>query len=140
MELLEDNILRSLIKDEWVIAHRKRALTPDHPIIRGTAQNPDVYFQARETVNPFYRAYPEILQKAMDKFAQLTGRQYHLFDYHGDPKAERVFILMGSGFKTVHETVIYLLNQGEKIIVLKFRLYRLFERQKLIKALPKKQF
>lgn len=136
VELLEDSVLRSLIKDEWVIAHRKRALTPDRPIIRGTAQNPDVYFQARETVNPFYRAYPEILQKAMDKFAQLTGRQYHLFDYHGAPKAEKVIILMGSGCETVHETVDYLLNQGEKIGVLKVRLYRPFETQKLIEALP----
>ncbi|MEA5535087.1 pyruvate:ferredoxin (flavodoxin) oxidoreductase [Crocosphaera sp. XPORK-15E] len=137
VELLDDSVLRSLIKDEWVIAHRERALTPDRPIIRGTAQNPDVYFQARETVNPFYTAYPEILQKAMDKFAQLTGRQYHLFDYHGDPEAERVIILMGSGCETVHETVDYLLNQGEKVGVLKVRLYRPFEATKLIEALPK---
>ncbi|GBF80788.1 pyruvate:ferredoxin (flavodoxin) oxidoreductase [Aphanothece sacrum] len=137
VELLEDTVLRSLIKDEWVIAHRERALTPDRPIIRGTAQNPDVYFQARETVNPFYTAYPEILQKAMDKFAQLTGRQYHLFDYHGDPEAERVIILMGSGCETVQETVDYLLNQGEKVGVLKVRLYRPFEATKLIEALPK---
>ncbi|MEA5512099.1 pyruvate:ferredoxin (flavodoxin) oxidoreductase [Crocosphaera sp. UHCC 0190] len=137
VELLGDDILRSLIKDEWVIAHRERALTPDRPIIRGTAQNPDVYFQARETVNPFYVAYPEILQQAMDKFAQLTGRQYHLFDYHGHPEAERVIILMGSGCETVHETVDYLLNQGEKVGVLKVRLYRPFEATKLIEALPK---
>ncbi|ACK67864.1 pyruvate flavodoxin/ferredoxin oxidoreductase domain protein [Rippkaea orientalis PCC 8801] len=137
VELLDDSVLRSLIQDEWVIAHRDRALTPDRPVIRGTAQNPDVYFQARETVNPFYTAYPEILQKAMDKFAQLTGRQYHLFDYHGHPEAERVIILMGSGCETVHETVDYLLSQGEKVGVLKVRLYRPFEATKLIEALPK---
>ncbi|MGB5592820.1 MAG: pyruvate:ferredoxin (flavodoxin) oxidoreductase, partial [Crocosphaera sp.] len=137
VELLDDSVLRSLIKDEWVIAHRDRALTPDRPIIRGTAQNPDVYFQARETVNPFYVAYSDILQQAMDKFAQLTGRQYHLFDYHGDPEAERVIILMGSGCETVHETVDYLLTQGEKVGVLKVRLYRPFPAQKFIEALPK---
>ena len=97
VELLDDSVLRSLIDDEWVIAHRNRALTPDRPVIRGTAQNPDVYFQARETVNPFYAAYTEVLEKAMDKFAQLTGRQYKLYEYHGDPEAERVIILMCSG-------------------------------------------
>ncbi|MGK7961128.1 pyruvate:ferredoxin (flavodoxin) oxidoreductase [Crocosphaera sp.] len=137
VELLDDSVLRSLIEDEWVIAHRNRALTPDRPVIRGTAQNPDVYFQARETVNPFYAAYPDILQKAMDKFAQLTGRQYNLYEYHGDPEAEKVIILMGSGCETVHETVDYLLNQGEKVGVLKVRLYRPFAAEKLIEALPK---
>ena len=137
VELLDDAVLRSLIKDEWVIAHRERALTPDRPVIRGTAQNPDVYFQARETVNPFYDAYPDILQKTMDQFAQLTGRQYQLYEYHGDPEAERVIILMGSGCETVHETVDYLLTQGEKVGVLKVRLYRPFEATKLIEALPK---
>ncbi len=137
VELLDDAVLRSLIEDEWVIAHRQRALTPDRPVIRGTAQNPDVYFQARETVNPFYAAYPDILQTAMDKFAQLTGRQYKLYEYHGDSKAERVIILMGSGCETVHETVDYLLNQGEKVGVLKVRLYRPFAAEKLIEALPK---
>ncbi len=137
VELLDDGVLRSLIKDEWVIAHRQRALTPDRPVIRGTAQNPDVYFQARETVNPFYAAYPDILQTAMDKFAQLTGRQYKLYEYYGDPEAERVIILMGSGCETVHETVDYLLSQGEKIGVLKVRLYRPFAAEKLIAELPK---
>ncbi|HAC63087.1 MAG TPA: pyruvate:ferredoxin (flavodoxin) oxidoreductase [Cyanothece sp. UBA12306] len=136
VELLDDSVLRSLIDDQWVINHRQRALTPDRPIIRGTAQNPDVYFQARESVNPFYTAYPEILQKAMDKLAQLTGRSYHLFDYHGDPEAERVIILMGSGCEAVHETVDYLLTQGEKVGVLKVRLYRPFDGKKLIEALP----
>ncbi len=137
VELLDDSVLRSLIKDEWVIAHRQRALTPDHPVIRGTAQNPDVYFQARETVNPFYAAYPNILQTTMDRFAQLTGRQYKLYEYHGDPEAERVIILMGSGCETVHETVDYLLNQRKKVGVLKVRLYRPFATEKLIEALPK---
>ncbi|MDJ0601260.1 MAG: pyruvate:ferredoxin (flavodoxin) oxidoreductase [Crocosphaera sp.] len=137
VELLDDTVLRSLIKDEWVIAHRERALTPDRPVIRGTAQNPDVYFQARETVNPFYAAYPNILQKAMDTFAQLTGRQYQLYEYHGHPEAERVIILMGSGCETVHETVDYLVDQGEKVGVLKVRLYRPFAAEKLIEALPK---
>lgn len=137
VELLDDAVLRSLIKDEWVIAHRERALTPDRPVIRGTAQNPDVYFQARETVNPFYAAYPNILQTTMDRFAQLTGRQYQLYEYHGDPEAEKVIILMGSGCETVHETVDYLLTQGEKIGVLKVRLYRPFAAEKLIEALPK---
>ncbi|EAZ90346.1 pyruvate:ferredoxin (flavodoxin) oxidoreductase [Crocosphaera chwakensis] len=137
VELLDDAVLRSLIKDEWVIAHRERALTPDRPVIRGTAQNPDVYFQARETVNPFYAAYPDILQRTMDKFAQLTGRQYNLYEYHGDPEAERVIILMGSGCETVHETVDYLMNQGKKVGVLKVRLYRPFVAEKLIESLPK---
>ncbi|MGK7940600.1 MAG: pyruvate:ferredoxin (flavodoxin) oxidoreductase [Crocosphaera sp.] len=137
VELLDDAVLRSLIKDEWVIAHRQRALTPDRPVIRGTAQNPDVYFQARETVNPFYAAYPDILQTAMDKFAQLTGRQYKLYEYYGDPEAERVIILMGSGCETVHETVDYLVSRGEKVGVLKVRLYRPFAAEKLIEALPK---
>ena len=94
VELLSDEDLRVLIKDEYVIAHRDRALTPDHPVLRGTAQNPDVYFQARETVNPFYEAYPRILQRIMDEFATLTGRSYHLFDYYGDPQADRVIIIM----------------------------------------------
>ncbi|MDJ0728682.1 MAG: pyruvate:ferredoxin (flavodoxin) oxidoreductase [Crocosphaera sp.] len=137
VELLDDSVLRSLIKDEWVIAHRERALTPDRPVIRGTAQNPDVYFQARETVNPFYAAYPDILQKAMDQFGELTERQYKLYEYHGHSEAERVIILMGSGCETVHETVDYLVSQGEKVGVLKVRLYRPFAAEKLIEALPK---
>ncbi|MDJ0510281.1 MAG: pyruvate:ferredoxin (flavodoxin) oxidoreductase [Crocosphaera sp.] len=137
VELLDDTVLRSLIKDEWVIAHRQRALTPDRPVIRGTAQNPDVYFQARETVNPFYAAYGNILETAMNRFAQLTGRQYKLYEYHGAPEAERVIILMGSGCETVHETVDYLINQGDKVGVLKVRLYRPFAAEKLIEALPK---
>ncbi|HEY9659834.1 MAG TPA: pyruvate:ferredoxin (flavodoxin) oxidoreductase, partial [Allocoleopsis sp.] len=108
IELLPDEDLKALFPDELVFAHRARALTPDKPVIRGTAQNPDVYFQARETVNPFYDACPDIVQRVMDEFAQLTGRQYHLYEYHGHPEADRVIILMGSGCETVHETVDYL--------------------------------
>src|SRR5205823_277541 len=97
IEQLDDDDLRALVDDEAVRAHRARALSPDHPVIRGTAQNPDVYFQARETVNPYYTACPGIVQRAMDRFAAQTGRQYHLFDYAGAPDAERVLVLMGSG-------------------------------------------
>jgi pyruvate-ferredoxin/flavodoxin oxidoreductase len=136
VELLSDEDLRVLIKDEYVIAHRDRALTPDYPVLRGTAQNPDVYFQARETVNPFYEAYSRILQRIMDEFATLTGRTYHLFDYYGDPQAERVIIIMGSGAETVQETVDALNTQGEKVGLLKVRLYRPFDAIALIAALP----
>jgi pyruvate-ferredoxin/flavodoxin oxidoreductase len=136
IELLSEEVLRSLINDQLVFDHRLRALTPDRPVIRGTAQNPDVYFQARETVNPYYQACPNITQKIMDKFAQLTGRQYQLFEYHGDEAAERVIVLMGSGCDTVHETVDYLNQQGEKVGVLKVRLYRPFAGEKFVAALP----
>src|SRR6201993_174056 len=97
IETLAPDIMRAMIKEEWVRAHRARALTPDHPVIRGTAQNPDVYFQAREAANRFYQACPNIVKAAMDRFAALTGRQYHLFDYHGAVDAERVVVIMGSG-------------------------------------------
>ena len=114
IELLDDDVLRAMIDEERVREHRARALSPDHPVMRGTAQNPDVYFQARETVNPFYAACPDIVQRAMDRFAELTGRQYRLFDYHGAPDAERVIVLMGSGCEAAHETVDYLDARGEK--------------------------
>jgi pyruvate-ferredoxin/flavodoxin oxidoreductase len=136
IELLSDEVLRSLIDDRLVFDHRLRALTPDRPVIRGTAQNPDVYFQARETVNPYYQACPDLTQKVMDEFAQLTGRQYQLFEYHGDAAAEKVIVLMGSGCDTVHETVDYLNQQGEKVGVLKVRLYRPFAGEKFVAALP----
>ncbi|HEY9607164.1 MAG TPA: pyruvate:ferredoxin (flavodoxin) oxidoreductase, partial [Allocoleopsis sp.] len=136
VELLADDDLRSLIPDELVFAHRSRALTPDRPVIRGTAQNPDVYFQARETVNPFYTACPDITQKVMDDFAALTGRQYQLFEYHGDSAAERVIVLMGSGCDPVHEVVDYLNARGEKVGVVKVRLYRPFDVKRFIEALP----
>ncbi len=128
--------IRAMIDDELVIAHRNRALSPDHPTIRGTAQNPDVYFQGRETVNKYYDATPGIVQEYMDEFAKLTGRQYHLFDYVGAPDAERVIIIMGSGAETVHETVEHLTAQGEKVGVLKVRLYRPFDAKAFISVLP----
>ena len=136
VELISDETLKELIDEDLIIAHRQRALTPDRPVLRGTAQNPDVYFQARESVNPFYHACPDIAQKIMDRFAQLTGRQYHLYEYHGAPDAERVIILMGSGGETVHETVDYLNQNGAKVGVLKVRLYRPFAAEKLLAALP----
>ncbi|MDY7004005.1 MAG: pyruvate:ferredoxin (flavodoxin) oxidoreductase [Cyanobacteriota bacterium] len=136
IELLPETVLREMIDDEFVFAHRARGLTPDRPVLRGTAQNPDVYFQARESVNPFYTATPDIVQKAMDKFGELTGRQYQCFEYHGATDAERVVILMGSGCETVHETVDYLTANGEKVGVLKVRLYRPFDARRLVAALP----
>jgi len=137
IEQLSDDDLRAMIDDELVRAHRARALSPDRPIIRGTAQNPDVFFQARETINPFYAKVPGIVQKVMDKFAKLTGRQYHLFDYIGAPDAERVVILMASGGETAEATVRYLVEQGEKVGVIRVRLYRPFSVEHLLAALPK---
>lgn len=137
IELIDEAVMRSLIDEDDIIAHRQRALTPDRPVIRGTAQNPDVFFQARETVNPYYQNCPEITQQIMDEFAQLTGRQYQLFEYYGDPQAERVIVLMGSGCETAQETVDYLNQQGEKIGVVKVRLYRPFDIPRFIEALPK---
>ncbi|MCX7719647.1 MAG: hypothetical protein N2111_14780, partial [Candidatus Sumerlaeaceae bacterium] len=119
VEQLSDDDIRAMIDDNLVRAHRARALNPDKPVIRGTAQNPDVYFQGRETSNPYYLRVPEIVQKTMDKFAALTGRQYHLFDYVGAPDAERVIVIMGSGAEIAHDTVEYLNAQGEKVGVLK---------------------
>jgi pyruvate-ferredoxin/flavodoxin oxidoreductase len=136
VEMLDDDDIRSMIDDDLVLAHRARALSPDNPFIRGTAQNPDVYFQGRETVNPFYAKTPAIVQQQMDKFAKLTGRQYKLFEYFGDPKAEKVMVIMGSGAETAHETVEYLQKQGEKVGVLKVRLFRPFSTAHLIAALP----
>ncbi len=137
IEQLTLDDLQAMINDELVIAHRKRALNPDAPFIRGTAQNPDVYFQGRETVNPFYLKCPEIVQKQMDKFAKLVGRQYHLFDYVGAPDAERIVVLMGSGAEATEETVNYLTQREEKVGVIKVRLYRPFSFQHFIQALPK---
>ena len=133
---LDDDTLNAMIDPEWIAAHRANALSPEHPVLRGSSQNPDVYFQGRETVNPFYTAMPGIVQGAMDRFAKLTGRQYHLFDYIGDPQAERVVLLMGSGAEAVEETVDYLTRQGEKVGVLKVRLYRPFDAATLLKTLP----
>lgn len=133
---IDDDVLNGMIKQEWVSAFRSRALTPDKPVLRGTAQNPDVYFQAREAVNPFYQALPAIVQQAMDRFAQLTGRQYRLFEYLGAPDAERVIIIMGSGAEAVEETLDYLNRQGESVGMLKVRLYRPFSAEYLLNALP----
>jgi pyruvate-ferredoxin/flavodoxin oxidoreductase len=134
---LSDEELRSLVDDELVRAHRARALSPEHPVLRGTAQNPDVYFQMREAVNSYYTATPSITQEAMDRFAKVTGRHYNLFDYTGHPEAERVLIVMGSGGETVEETVKYLVEKGEKVGVVRVRLYRPFSFDQFVKALPK---
>jgi len=136
IELLADADIRDLISDELVRAHRARGLSPDHPVMRGTAQNPDIYFQARETVNPFYAATPEIVQSTMNQLAARTGRHYHLFDYVGAPDAERVVVMMGSGAEAVEETVDYLVAQGEKVGLVKVRLYRPFSTTHLLNALP----
>jgi pyruvate-ferredoxin/flavodoxin oxidoreductase len=128
--------IRATIDDEWVYSHRARALSPDHPVLRGSAQNPDVFFQAREACNSFYNACPEIVQATMDRFARLVGRQYHLFDYVGAPDAERVIVLMGSGAEAVEETVDALRLKGERVGVLKVRLFRPFSVRHFIQALP----
>jgi pyruvate-ferredoxin/flavodoxin oxidoreductase len=134
-ELNEDQ-MRNMIDDNLIFEHRKRALNPNTPVLRGTAQNPDVFFQARETANQYYDACPETVQEAMDKFAALTGRQYHLFDYFGAPDAERIIIVMGSGAETVEETAKYLISQGEKVGVITVHLYRPFSIKHLMQALP----
>jgi pyruvate-ferredoxin/flavodoxin oxidoreductase len=133
---LEDADLGALVSDSLVRKHRERALSPDHPVLRGTAQNPDVFFQAREACNPYYRACPTIVQDVMDRFARQTGRRYQLFDYEGAPDAERVIILMGSGTGAAGETVDYLQRQGEKVGMLKVRLFRPFDSHAFISALP----
>jgi pyruvate-ferredoxin/flavodoxin oxidoreductase len=136
VQLLSDEDLRVLIPQTLISAHRDRCLTPDRPVLRGTAQNPDVYFQSREGANPYYDACAEIVQRIMDKFGERTGRYYKLYEYHGAPDAERVIVLMGSGCETVHETVDYLNSQGEKVGVLKVRLYRPFDVGRFVEALP----
>jgi pyruvate-ferredoxin/flavodoxin oxidoreductase len=133
---IPESMMREMIDDEWVIAHRNRALTPDKPVLRGTAQNPDVFFQARESVNPFYQACPDIVQGTMDRFSKLSGRHYNLFQYLGPADAERVIILMGSGAETAHETVEKLNSDGEKVGLIKVRLFRPFSMKHLIDALP----
>jgi len=136
IDLVSVEDLRALIDDEAVLAHRLRALNPDRPFVRGTAQNPDVFFQSREASNPFYARVPEIVQRAMDRFAAQTGRQYGLVEYHGAPDAERVLILMGSGAETVRETVDWLTERGERVGVLRVRLFRPFPASELLAALP----
>jgi pyruvate-ferredoxin/flavodoxin oxidoreductase len=136
IEMLTDADLRALIDDQLIAAHRARAMSPDHPVLRGTAQNPDAFFQGREACNPFYAACPQIVQEAMNEFAKVVGRAYELYEYVGAPDAERVIVLMGSGCETAHETVDYLLQQGERVGVLKVRLYRPFDMRTFVEALP----
>ncbi len=134
--MLDDSVLRAMIKDEWVAAHRARALSPNHPVIRGTAANPDTFFQAREAANGYYTSLPEAVQEEMDKFAALTGRAYKLFEYAGHPQAERVVVVMGSGAETVQEYVDWAVPKGERVGVLKVRLYRPFSVKHFVAALP----
>ena len=133
---ITETMMRAMINDDLVRAHRERALSPDKPVMRGTAQNPDVYFQARESVNPFYQACSGIVQQTMDELAALTGRPYRLFDYVGAPDAERVIVMMGSGAEAAEEAVHYLTGQGEKVGLVKVRLYRPFDTAALMSALP----
>ncbi len=128
--------MADMIDDELINQHRLNSLSPDRPTIKGTAQNPDVFFQGRETVNKFYDQVPAIVQEEMDKFAKLTGRQYHLFDYTGAPDADRVVVVIGSAGECLQETADYLINQGEKVGVLKVHLFRPFSTEAMVKALP----
>ncbi len=136
VEELTFDDMHAVIDDKLVAAHKARALSPDRPMMSGTAQNPDVYFQGRETVNKFYMSVPGIVQETMNKLAGVVGRQYHLFDYYGAPDADKVIIIMCSGGETVHETVDYLNSQGQKVGVVKVRLFRPFSVEHFIKALP----
>ena len=136
IEELSNEDLHAMMDDGLVAAHRQRALTPDRPVLRGSAQNPDVFFQAREAANPFYLDCPGLTQGAMDRFAGVVGRRYSLFDYVGHPEAERVLVLMGSGAETAHETVQWLLDRGEKVGLVKVRLYRPFSLDAFVSALP----
>jgi pyruvate-ferredoxin/flavodoxin oxidoreductase len=136
IEVLSDDDLRALVPEELVRAHRQRALSPERPFIRGTSQNPDVYFQARETSNPFYARTPGLVEDAMARLAARTGRRYHLVDYAGHPEAERVVVVMGSGAETVRETVAHLCGKGERVGVVTVRLYRPFPTEALLEAIP----
>jgi len=136
VEALTLDDMRAMIDDELVFAHRRRALSPDRPVLRGTSQNPDVYFQGRESVNPFYLACPEIVQRTMDRFASIAGRAYHMFDYVGAPDAERVMVIMGSAAETAHEAVDALTAAGEKVGLLKVRLFRPFSVADFVAAVP----
>jgi len=136
VEMLSDEDLRALVPDELIRPLRERAMSPDRPVLRGTAQNPDAFFQGREACNPFYAECPDVVQQAMAQFEQVVGRSYHLFDYVGAPDAERVMVLMGSGCEAAHETVDYLVASGEKVGVLKVRLYRPFAAKTFVETLP----
>ena len=136
-EELTDADLLQLLDPEAIRAHRERGLNPERPVVRGTAQNPDAFFQAREACNPFYDACPAAVEEAMARFGALTGRKYGLFDYHGHPEAERVIVLMGSGAEAVHETVAWMTAKGEKVGLLRVRLFRPFSAKHLLAALPR---
>ena len=136
VEEISFEIMRKMISDDLVAAHRARGLTPEKPMIRGTAQNPDVYFSGRESANKYYDAVPAIVQKYMDQLAKLTGRKYGLYEYHGAADADRVIIVMGSGVEPVQEAVEYLNAKGEKVGVLVVRLYRPFDASLFVKAIP----
>ncbi len=136
IEKLSDDDLRSLLDNRLIAAHRQRALTPDRPLLRGSAQNPDVFFQAREAANPYYLACPGFVQDAMDALAARVGRQYHLFDYEGHPEAERVLVMMGSGAEVAHDAIDWLNARGHKVGLLKVRLYRPFAIEAFLQALP----
>jgi pyruvate-ferredoxin/flavodoxin oxidoreductase len=135
--ILEDDELRSLIDLDAIAAHKRRALTPDHPLLRGTAANPDTFFQAREACNGYYDATAGIVQETFDKFGQITGRHYNLVDYYGDPEADRVIVMMGSGAECAEEAIAYLNARGAKLGLIKVRLYRPFPADALVAALPK---
>ncbi|MFL9457526.1 pyruvate:ferredoxin (flavodoxin) oxidoreductase [Tolypothrix bouteillei VB521301_2] len=136
VQLLNDSDLKAIIDLESILAHRNRALTPDRPVLRGTAQNPDIYFQSRESINPYYSTCPDIVQRVMDRFGERTGRYYRIFEYYGASNAEYIIVLMGSGCETVHETVDYLNARGEKFGVVKVRLYRPFDAKRFVDVLP----
>ncbi|HVA37243.1 MAG TPA: pyruvate:ferredoxin (flavodoxin) oxidoreductase [Candidatus Dormibacteraeota bacterium] len=136
IELLDDEQIRAMIDDHWVWEHRRRALNPEHPFIRGTAHNPDTFFQARETVNPFYARMPEIVQAAMRRFAERSGRSYSLVEYDGDPDAQRAIVVMGSAAETARETARVLRGRGERVGVVQVHLYRPFPAQALLDAIP----
>jgi pyruvate-ferredoxin/flavodoxin oxidoreductase len=136
VEQLSYEDMQEIIDEDLVIAHRQRGLSPDRPMMRGTAQNPDVYFTGRETVNKYYAVIPGIIQETMDKFAALTGRQYHLFDYYGDPEAEDIVVMMGSGAETVAATAEYLISQGRKVGLVVVRLFRPFDTKAMVNAMP----
>jgi pyruvate-ferredoxin/flavodoxin oxidoreductase len=137
IELLSDDVMRAMIDEDLIAEHRRRRLAPEHPVIRGTAHNPDTYFQARERINPFYIATIDVLEEMFKRFELITGRRYHLFDYFGAPDAERVVVLMGSGVETAKETAKYLNAQGERVGVVAVRLFRPFSAAHFLEALPK---
>ncbi|MFH1681154.1 MAG: pyruvate:ferredoxin (flavodoxin) oxidoreductase, partial [Candidatus Eisenbacteria bacterium] len=137
IELIGDDQMREMIDDELVLKHRMRALSPDRPFIRGTAQNPDVFFQAREAINPYYLACADITEKVMERFARVTGRAYRLYEYAGHPEADRVIVIMGSGAEAAHEAVEHMNRHGEKVGLVKVRLFRPFDTKRFSEALPK---